>query len=203
MEETPMRHNNQCTTPGRTTLNGWSSYLPCVYHPHLQSEGFVELAACVGFPEVCTRMVQETWPQVLLCLGSRVDEERYGPLPCDCVDAEGLPPTETRQAWLVASWIDQDRSGSQPCWVYSQVLQQGRPAKFIPERFEDARAWWSRCYWTNRNVMVVRAEVGSSVVFKHHRRSTSDRRWFRLRRYRGVESIALGSILLGRAVKFD
>lgn len=164
-------------------------------YPYLQSAGFVELAACLGFPQDCTRMVQATWPQVLLCMGSRVDEERHGALSCDCVDAEGLPPTETRQAWVVAARPHQDRSSSECCWIYRQVLQQGGSTEFIPERIEDARAWWLRCLIENRNAMVVRPAVGSTMAYKHHRRSASDGRWFRVRRYWGVESIPLASIL--------
>ena len=38
-----------------------------------------------------------------------------------------------------------------------------RPStEFIPERIEDPRAWWLRCYWKNRNAVVVRPEVGSA-----------------------------------------
>src|SRR6056297_884325 len=157
--------------------------------------GFVALAACLGFPEECTRMVQATWPQVLLCLGSRVDEERHGPLPCGCVDAEGLPATETRQAWLVASWDDADRSGQEPCWVYRQVLQQGRSTEFLSERVENTWLWWLGCYGQNRAAMVVYPNVGSSMVFKHHGRSEGARRWFFTHRYRGVEAVSLGHSL--------
>lgn len=187
-----MLDNNQCTTDPGTAFSGRSTDLSSNDHAYLQSEGFVELAACVGFPKNRTRMVQATWPQVLLCLGSRVDEERYGPLPCDCVDAEGLPSTETRQAWLVATRNDPDRSGKEPGWVYSQVLQQSGSAELIPKRAEDARVWWSECYRKNRAAMVVGPKVGSSMVFKHHRRSASDGRWFRLCQYRGVEVVPLG-----------
>jgi len=187
-----MLDDYQCKIDSGTTRERRQKDLSCNDHPHLQSEGFVELAACVGFPKVCTRMVQASWPQVLLCLGSRVDEERHGPLPCDCVDAEGLPPTETRQAWLVASRNDPNRSGKECCWVYSQVCQQGGPSEFIPKRIADSRMWWAECYWKNRKAVVVRPKVGSTMVFKHHRCSPSDGRWFRLRRYRGVEIIPMG-----------
>ena len=98
MEETPMFDDNSRKIDSGTTREGRKTDLSGIDYPHLQSAGFVELAACVGFPKDHTRMVQASWPQILLCLGSRVDEERFGPLPCDCVDAEGLPPTETRQA---------------------------------------------------------------------------------------------------------
>lgn len=194
-----MRNDHRCKTDPKATIPGRPADLPGHDHPDLQPEGFVELAACVGFPQDHTRMVQASWPQVLLCLGSRVDEERHGALPCDCVDAEGLPPTETRQAWLVAARHDEDRGGQEPCWVYRQVLQQGSSAEFVPERIEDPRSWWSRCYWQNRNAMVVLPKVGSTVVFKHHRRSPSDGRWFRMRRYRGVEAVALASAVCRRA----
>ena len=84
---------------------------------------------------------------------------RHGPLPCDCLGAEGLPHTETQQAWLVASRIDEDRGGSECCWVLGQVRQQGGPTEFVPERIEDSRVWWSGCYWKNRKAVVVRAKI--------------------------------------------
>jgi hypothetical protein len=197
VEETTMRDHYRCKTDPAAALAGRRANLSRHDHLDVQSEGFVELAACVRFPQDHTRMVQASWPQVLLCLGSRVDEERHGPLPCDCVDAEGLPPTEARQAWLVASRHDKDRRGQEPCWVYRQVLQQGRSAEFVPQRLESARTWWFGCYQQNRNAMVVVPGVGSEMVFKHHRRSEDDGRWFRLRRYRRVEIFSLGCIFRG------
>lgn len=188
-----MRDDNERQADRPAAKQGRSANVPGDDYLDLQSEGFVALAACVGFPQDLTRVVQATWPKILLCLGSRVDEERHGPLPCRCVDAEGLSPTEARRSWLVALRPNEDRRGPEPCWVFSQVLQQGSSAEFVPERIEDARSWWTRCWRQNRNAMVVVPKVGSTVVFKHHRRSADDRRWFRLRRYRGVETISLDS----------
>lgn len=154
-----MRDDNRRKTDRPTTQPGLPASLPGDDHPDLQSEGFVELAVCVGFPHNHTRMVQASGAQVLLCLGTRVDEERHGPHPCGCVDAEGLPPTETRQAWLMVSRSKPDRGGQEPCWVYCQVLQQGGSGKLVPQRIENARCgglnatgrierrWWSAPKW--------------------------------------------------------
>lgn len=58
---------------------------------------------------------------------------------------------------------------------------------------------WLRCYWQNRNAMVVFPKMGSTVVFKHHRRSASGGRWFRLYRYRGVATFPLGGLFCERS----
>lgn len=194
-----MCSNYECPIDGGTTEVGRDRHTPSVCDVDIQAQGFVELAACLGFPEACTRMAQASWPQVLLCMGSRVDEERYGSLPCDCVDADGNPPTETRSAWLVATRDDPGRGRPQPCWVYSQILQQSPPADFVPERFEDSRVWWSERHRKDRKAVVVFPKMGSVLAFKHHRRSPGDGRWFRLRRYRGVASIPLASVIRGRS----
>ena len=109
------------------------------------------------------------------------------------IRSEGLPATETRQAWLVVSWDDANRGGQKPCWVYRQVLQQGGSAEFVPERVENSRLWWFECYRKNRASVVVCPQVGSSVVFKHHGCAAGARRWFRLRRYRGVAAYPVAS----------
>lgn len=172
--------------------------LPRYDHVDLCTPGFVELAACHGFPEELPRMVSAAGQEVLLLLGSRVTETWRGSLPCRCLDAEGLPATEARQAWLVATRADEDRSGPQSCWVYSQVCVERDPERPLAERVSDARAWWLDRFGTHRNAVVVRPTVGSVMAFKHIGRSADAWRWFRLRRYRGVETIALHSFLVGR-----
>ncbi len=187
-----------CATYPTPAESRWAAYLSSHDYANVCGDGFVALAACFGFPKDLSRMVQETGQEVSLLLGSRAPTAWGGPLPCSCMDAEGHDPTEARQAWLVASWYDQDREGQECCWVYGQVrIEEGNESS-VPERIEDARAWWVEQYWSDRNAVVVQSAVGASMVFKHNRCSPSDRRWFRLRRYRGVEAFPLRGVLRRR-----
>ena len=186
-----MRDYNSGEIDSRSTTSRRNEIVSHLHNADLPALCFVEFAACLGFPKECTRMAQETWPQLLLCMGCRVDEERYGSLPCDCVDADGNSPAETRSAWLVASRNDTDRGGKKPCWVYSQVLQQRASTEFVPQRFEDSRLWWSERYSKDRKAVVVYPKVGSYMAYKHHRRSACDGRWFPMCRFRGVEGVPL------------
>jgi len=125
---------------------------------------FVEIAACYGFSPDLPPIFIEKGFRVSIYVGCRAPAAGGGSLPRSYLVAQRRDPAKTRQAGLVASWIDGDRVGEERGWVYSEVRGQAGRHISVPERFEDLRQWRARQESLHGAPLVVVAQVGPRHV---------------------------------------